>query len=158
MRRRASAAAAVSPGVATIASSDSAGAASKRGCTAPPAAPAPAAEGPEFPAAGDALAAPPAGARVRVEVLNATTVRGLGRRATFYLRDRGWDVVAIGTSRAGQDEVVVLDRSGHPEWAKRVAHAMGGGRVESRPDTSRYLDVTVILGGSWRPPPEPFHP
>jgi hypothetical protein len=115
-------------------------------------------EGPRFPPAADTLARPPAGARVRVEVLNATTVRGLGRRATFYLRDRGFDVVAVGTSRQGQDEVVVLDRSGHPEWARRVAHAMGGGRVEARPDTSRYLDVTVIVGGAWRPPAEPFHP
>jgi hypothetical protein len=115
-------------------------------------------EGPRFPAADDTLARPPAGARVRVEVLNATTVRGLGRRATFYLRDRGFDVVAVGTSRQQQDGVVVLDRSGHPDWARRVAHAMGGGRVEARPDTSRYLDVTVVVGGAWRPPAEPFHP
>jgi hypothetical protein len=111
-----------------------------------------------FPAADDTLAGPPAGTRVRVEVLNATPTRGLGRRATFYLRDRGFDVVAIGTSRARQDTVLVLDRSGHPEWARRVAHALGGARVEARPDSSRYLDVTVVLGGAWRPPPEPFHP
>ena len=35
----------------------------------------------------------------KVEVINATTVRGLGRRATIYLRDRGFDVVGISTSR-----------------------------------------------------------
>jgi hypothetical protein len=30
--------------------------------------------------------------------------------------------------------------------------------VETRPDSSRYLDVTVILGADWRPPPLPFYP
>jgi hypothetical protein len=30
--------------------------------------------------------------------------------------------------------------------------------VESRPDSSRYLDVTVLIGSSWRPPAEPFYP
>ena len=112
----------------------------------------------KLPAPDDTLGRPPADARVRVEVLNATQVRGLGRRGMFYLRDRGFDVVAVGTSRAQQDSVVVIDRSGHPEWARRVAYAMGGARIESRPDTSRYLDVTVVLGAAWRPPAEPFHP
>ena len=30
--------------------------------------------------------------------------------------------------------------------------------VESRPDSSRYLDVTVLIGSSWRPPAQPFYP
>lgn len=100
----------------------------------------------------------PRGTRVKVQVLNATSVRGLARRATDLLRDKGYDVVEVGTSRESADSVVVLDRSGHPEWAKRVAAAMGGGRVESRPDSSRYLDVTVLVGASWRPPAQPFNP
>jgi hypothetical protein len=33
-----------------------------------------------------------------------------------------------------------------------------GAPVVKMPDSSRYLDVTVILGGNWRPPPLPFHP
>jgi hypothetical protein len=111
-----------------------------------------------LPAADDTLARPPAGVRVRVQVVNATTVRGLGRRATFYLRDRGFDVLEVGTTRERQESTLVLDRSGHPEWARRVAHAMGGARVDARPDSSRYLDVTVLVGLDWRPPSEPFHP
>ncbi len=114
-----------------------------------------------LPAVDDSLARPPAGARVRVQVVNATTVRGLGRRATFYLRDRGFDVLEVGNARAAderRDSTLVLDRSRHPEWARRVAHAMGGARVESRPDSSRYLDVTVLVGRDWSPPAEPFHP
>jgi hypothetical protein len=103
----------------------------------------------------------PRGIRVRVQVLNATTIRGLGRRATELLRDRGFDVVEVGTASARErgDSTFILDRSGHPDWAARVAAAMGSGaRVISRPDSSRYLDVTVLVGATWRPPAQPFHP
>ena|SRR5437867_1346295 len=100
----------------------------------------------------------PAETRVRVQVLNATTVRGLARRAAMHLRDRGFDVVETGTTSELHDSTLVLDRSGHAAWAKRVADALGGARVESRPDSSRYLDVTVLLGRSWRPPAQPLYP
>ena len=52
----------------------------------------------------------------------------------------------------------MLDRSDHPDWARLVGQALGGARVEARPDTSRYVDVTVVLGATWRPPPQPFNP
>ena len=100
----------------------------------------------------------PAGVRIRVEVLNATRVRGLARRATMHLRDRGFDVVSVGTSRDTRDSTLVLDRSGHPDWAGLVAKALGGARVETAPDSSRYLDVTVLVGATWLPPAEPFYP
>jgi LytR cell envelope-related transcriptional attenuator len=100
----------------------------------------------------------PAGVRIRVEVLNATRVRGLARRATMHLRDRGFDVVSVGTSRDSRDSTLILDRSGHPEWAELVAKALGGARVEAAPDSSRYLDVTVLVGATWLPPAEPFYP
>ncbi len=99
----------------------------------------------------------PANVRIKVEVINATTVRGLGRRATIYLRDRGFDVVGIGTSREVRDSTLVLDRSGHPDWAALVGKALNA-RVESRPDSSRYVDVTVLIGANWRPPAQPFYP
>jgi hypothetical protein len=114
-------------------------------------------EGPAAIAAGPAVFAPE-GDRVRVEVLNATRTRGLARRATFALRDAGFDVVRYDSDPAVRDSTLVLDRSGHPEWARRVARALGVGRVESRPDSTRFLDVTVLLGADWRPPPQPFHP
>jgi len=98
------------------------------------------------------------GQRVRVQVLNATRVRGLGRRAMLYLRDQGFDVVEVGTTNVLQDTTLVLDRSRHPEWARNIATSLGGARVETRPDTSRYLDVTVLVGSSWRPPAQPFYP
>lgn len=100
----------------------------------------------------------PSGVRIRVQVLNATATRGLAQRATEHLRDNGFDVVEIGNNREKMDSTLVLDRSNHPDWAMRVAAAMGGARVLERPDTSRYLDVTVLIGASWRPPTEPFRP
>ena len=107
---------------------------------------------------GDSLAQAPPGQRVRVQVVNATTVRGLARRATRWLRDRGFDVVEVGNSAQQLDETLVLDRSGHPEWARRAARAMGGARVEARADTLRYLDLTVLVGRSWRPPSQALDP
>ncbi len=100
----------------------------------------------------------PVGQRVRVQVLNATKTRGFGRRAALLLRDRGFDVVEVGTLAQQRDSTLVLDLSGHPDWAKRVAATFGGVRVEARSDSSRYLDVVVLVGASWRPPAEPFYP
>ena len=98
------------------------------------------------------------GERVKVQVLNATSTRGLARQATRHLRDRGFDVVEMGNTAEVRDSTLVLDRSGHPEWARRVADALGGARVETRPDSSRYLDVTVLLGRTWRPSSQALHP
>lgn len=99
----------------------------------------------------------PAGTRIKVEVLNGTKTPGLARRATRYLRGRGFDVVGAGTNSEPRATTVVYDRSSHPEWARLVARALNA-PVVNRPDSSRYLDVTVILGGDWRPPPLPFNP
>lgn len=107
---------------------------------------------------GDDEVRAPEDVRIRVEVLNATNIRGLARRATRHLRDRGFDVVGTGNAEAMRESTLVLARGGRPEWAALVADALGGARVEARPDSSRYLDVTVLLGASWTPPAEPFDP
>lgn len=98
--------------------------------------------------------------RIKVEVLNATSTRGLGRLATAWLRDKGFDVVGIGTAPSAErrDSTLVLDRSGHTDWARLAAEAMGGARVEARPDSLRYVDLTVLIGRSWRPPPQSLYP
>lgn len=96
--------------------------------------------------------------RIRVQILNATTTRGLARRATTLLRDRGFDVVETGTIKGPVDTTIVLDLSGHPEWADRVARVFAPARVKTRRDSSRYLDIAVLLGTTWRPPAETFYP
>ncbi len=102
----------------------------------------------------------PESVRIKVEVINATDTRGLGRLATAWLRDQGFDVVATGTAPEAErrDSTLVLIRSGHADWAALAATAMGGARVESRPDSLRYLDLTVLVGRSWRAPPQTLYP
>jgi hypothetical protein len=100
----------------------------------------------------------PEGVRIRVEVLNASSVQGLARRATFHLRDRGFDVVGSGNAGEKHDSTIVLDRSHNPEWARLVANAMGGAPVAEAPDSTHYVDVTVLVGPAWRPPAKPFYP
>lgn len=100
----------------------------------------------------------PNGVRIKVEVLNATRNRGVARRVTLYLRDRGFDVVAMGNSGRLQSNTVVLDRSKHPEWAMLIAKALRADSTLERPDTSRYLDATVLIGTDWAAPALPFYP
>jgi len=100
----------------------------------------------------------PEGVRIRVEILNATAVARLALAATPVLRDRGFDVVSVGNAPARRDSTLVLDRRGHPEWARLVMEVLGGARVESRPDTSSYVDITVLLGADWTPPPKTVYP
>ena len=99
----------------------------------------------------------PQDVRIKVEVLNATQTKGLARRATFYLRDRGFDVVGSGNVVEQRASTIVYDRSAHPDWARLVGRAMNAPVVEQT-DSSRFLDVTVLLGRNWRPPALPFHP
>lgn len=100
----------------------------------------------------------PEGTRVKVEVLNATDTRGLARLATFVLRDAGFDVVFFGNTTERADTTVVRNRSGHPEWAQLAAQTMQPARTEVRADSGRLVDLTVVVGRSWRPPPQPFRP
>ena len=101
----------------------------------------------------------PEGVRIRVQVINTTRARGLARRATRVLRDHGFDVVEMSTGGPVRDTTLVLDRSGHPAWAATVAGVLGpAARSESQPDSSRYLDITVLLGSLWRAPAQPLYP
>ncbi|MEO6528865.1 MAG: LytR C-terminal domain-containing protein [Gemmatimonadaceae bacterium] len=100
----------------------------------------------------------PDSVRIRVQVLNTTKTRGLARRATRLLRDRGFDVVEFGTASPTIDTTMVLDLSGHPAWAGAAAKVMAPATTRSRPDSSRYLDITVLVGSTWRPPAEPLYP
>lgn len=100
----------------------------------------------------------PADTRIRVEVLNGTGLRGLARRGTTAMRDAGFDVVGTGNWDVKADSSLVLVRTGHMDWGALAAKALGGARVEARPDSSRYVDLTIVLGTRWRAPALPFDP
>ncbi len=100
----------------------------------------------------------PGATRVKLEVLNATDTRGLARAAMCVLRDAGFDVVFFGNSDERADTTRILDRSGHSDWAVLAARAMGRAHVEEKPDSSRFLDLTVLIGRNWVPPGQPLCP
>jgi hypothetical protein len=95
-----------------------------------------------------------------VEVLNSSGVSGLARRATFLLRDRGFDVVGWGNDPQGRrSETLIIDYTDKPEAADRLARVLGGATVERGKDSlDRGLDLTVKLGSRFKPPREAFHP
>lgn len=100
----------------------------------------------------------PEDVRIRVEVLNASDVSGLARKTTLYLRDKGFDVLRYAGISERRDSVLILDRTNHPEWAEWASEALGGARIESRPDSTLFVDLTILLGATWRLPPNTFYP
>ncbi len=91
---------------------------------------------------------------VRVEVLNGAGISGLARDATYRLRGDGFDVVFFGNAdHFRHARSVVVDRVGRPARARAVAAALGIDSVATAVDSSRMLEVTVVLGGDWPPAP-----
>jgi hypothetical protein len=96
----------------------------------------------------------PAAAPLRVEVLNGAGRAGMARVATAQLRDGGYDVVFFGNAaRFDYPRSFVLDRTGNRAGAAGVARALGIDSVASEHDASLLLDVSVVLGADWPPPP-----
>lgn len=88
--------------------------------------------------------------RIRVEVLNAAGVAGLARDATEKIRSAGFDVVYYGNAaRFDRDSSVVLVRTGRAEAARSIAEVIDVPVVLDRPDSTLYLDVTVVIGRDW---------
>jgi len=93
------------------------------------------------------------GERIVVEVLNGSGRRGLARVATRALRNAGFDVVYFGTVADSMAVTLVLARRGDSSAAVRVARALGTGQARVREDTLLRVDVSVLLGADYRPPP-----
>jgi hypothetical protein len=89
----------------------------------------------------------------QVEVRNAAGVTGLARIVTHRLRAGGFDVVTFGSHDAGSDTTLVLARRGTPDRAQRVRDVLGQGMVREQRDTTRRVDVTVILGRDFKVTP-----
>jgi len=110
-------------------------------------------------AVDDSLARAPGESRVRVRVLNASGTRGYARRATIELRDRGFDVVDYDTERGTpRSGTLIVSHTGHRDWAERLQRAVGTGTIEARPDSLRYVDLTIFVGRDWKPSPETLRP
>lgn len=106
----------------------------------------------------DTSARAPDGVRVRVRVLNGSGRTGLARRATQHLRDHGYDVVdyrsAGNTTLLTEVQVTAATRV----WGERVTKALARGTIRERAGSLGYVDVVVLLGHDWQPPPQSFRP
>lgn len=91
--------------------------------------------------------------RVIVEVWNGSGRRGLARMAARALRQAGFDVVYFGTAGDSVRVTQALARRGDSAAAARVARALGTSRVRVATDTLLRVDVTVLLGDDYKPPP-----
>lgn len=96
--------------------------------------------------------------RLTAEVLNGSGKPGLARTATRVLRRGGVDVLFFGNSEAPPtDSTRLLVRQGDGSAARRAARLLGVGLPQRAPDSTRRVDVTIILGADWQPPAE-IHP
>ncbi len=87
-----------------------------------------------------------------VEVRNGTARSGLARQAARVLRERGVDVIFVGTASARPDSTTVLVRRGSVVRGHELARLLGGARVRSEPDSLLRVDLTVLLGADFRLP------
>ena len=85
----------------------------------------------------------------RVEVLNGAGRSGLARVATDQLRDAGFDVVQFGNAGEITARSQVIDRGGKLDVATAIGQTLGIADVKTEVDTTRYVDVSVILGRDW---------
>ena len=105
---------------------------------------------------GHAYPVPTVEHRVTVEVLNGSGRPGLARVATRVLRQQGLDVVYLGNGPA-VDSTTVLVRRGDEAAGKQVRRALDQGRLKLARDSTRHVDVSVLLGPDYRGPDE-VHP
>lgn len=96
------------------------------------------------------------GPAITVEVLNANGRLGSARIGTRLLRRAGIDVVYFGNASLPDTGLVltqILVRRGSVELGERVRSALGSGRVQIDLDSTRLLDVSVLLGADFAPAP-----
>ncbi|MEO5799054.1 MAG: LytR C-terminal domain-containing protein [Gemmatimonadales bacterium] len=87
--------------------------------------------------------------RVEIEVLNSGGVIGAGRAGMLLLRRAGLDVVYLGnadSAHRGRDRNQVLVRRNDTAGVGRIVEALGDAEVIHQVDSSRMVDVTVLLG------------
>lgn len=87
-----------------------------------------------------------------VEILNGNGTSGIAAEFTEYLRDEGFDVLRTdNASRFDYQHTLVIDRSDNPDKAQAVAQTLNISpeNIQSEPNSSLHLDVTVILGNDY---------
>ena len=100
------------------------------------------------------------GARITVEVLNASGRPSLARAGTRVLRQAGIDVVFFGNAGPAVgilDSTRIVMRRTTAGTGERIREALQAGRVVVELDSARLLDASVLLGADFVPRLD-FHP
>lgn len=109
---------------------------------------------PAEPQAGPPELTVPAPDAGKIEVLNASGRSGVARTATDRLRAAGFDVVYFGNAAVPGDTSIVLARTNDDAVARDAARRLGIAQVRTQPDSTMFLDATVVLGNDWPKPSE----
>ncbi|MBM4151744.1 MAG: LytR family transcriptional regulator [Ignavibacteria bacterium] len=88
---------------------------------------------------------------IQINIINATGMQGLAKKAMNYFRDRGFDVVEISTSDSLERTSYVIDHLSDTISARSVAFALGltDSSVRHDYDTNLYLRASVVLGKNY---------
>ena len=98
---------------------------------------------------------------VRIEVLNASGPPGAARIGTVLLRHAGLDVVQSrngDSTMRGLEHNRIIVRGSDTTGVGRIVEVLGGADVVRTPDHTWLVDLTVLLGKGFAPPPEQFSP
>ncbi len=86
------------------------------------------------------------GQGLSVQVLNGTTVNGLGAKVASKLEEVGCDITETTNSEQKSDTTLIVSRRGGARRAERVAEWLGMGVISVQPESDNLADVTVIVG------------
>lgn len=90
------------------------------------------------------------GSPIQVEVRNAAGVNDLARVTTHYLREHGFDVIAVGNAPE-RDQTAIIILNGTTDYAMRVATALdiSPNRIEEGSRKEYDPDVAVHIGNDY---------
>jgi len=91
--------------------------------------------------------------KTQVEVLNGCGTAGIAKSVTDFLRKSEIDVVYLGNYKNfNVTKSQVIDRSGNPENARKVARILGISekQVKSDIDKSKQLKASILLGKDYK--------
>ena len=86
---------------------------------------------------------------IQLEVQNGTGENRIGAIFRDYLKKKGYDVVELGNYKSNcVDKTLIIDRSGDPKKAQRIADVIGfsGRYISQQINKDMYLDATIIIG------------
>lgn len=89
--------------------------------------------------------------KIRVVVLNGTSIDGLASRTANFLRENGCDILQIGDATSPHKNTVILDRnSRNLRKARRIRYLLRVGEMAYEADPAHIIEVTVILGEDYK--------